>query len=293
MNTQIPEKIYEWSIHLDGQKRHFVDFLRESLTQMGFRPEEIVEHSHKSQIILSIYLNSVSQAQQLTSSFKKNGFDSSILQLKTLQKDDWLTRWKESWKPFILTPSLEVVPSWQKEKYVPKKQDYIVLDTVASFGTGLHETTRFMARFIEHCKGSFESFLDIGTGTGILAIVALKCKAKQVICIDISSMSITTAKANLTANGYRRIPVQKADIKKWRSSNPFDYVAANLLTQDLIEFKKQIIAVVKPGGFLAVSGISLGHLELFKKEFEELPLDICRTLKGKQWAAVLYKKKVK
>ena len=73
------------------------------------------------------------------------------------------------------------MPVWYRDKYKPVPgRDYILMDTLLSFGTGLHETTQCMAQFIEDKKGKFESFLDIGTGTGILALVALKHGAKDV-----------------------------------------------------------------------------------------------------------------
>ncbi len=88
------------------------------------------------------------------------------------------------------------------------------MDTLLSFGTGLHETTRFMAQFIEDKKGKFKSFLDIGTGTGILALVALKYGAQDVIGIDIGPLSVQAALDNMKAN-QSYFKVVRADIKRY------------------------------------------------------------------------------
>ena len=120
-----------------------------------------------------------------------------------------------------MTKKLDVVPVWYQDKYKPRPGcDYILMDTLLSFGTGLHETTRFMAQFIENKKGGFKSFLDIGTGTGILALVALKYGARDVVGIDIGQLSVEAARDNMKANQLF-FKALRADIKKYRSKEDF------------------------------------------------------------------------
>src|SRR6185503_4769445 len=92
--------------------------------------------------------------------------------LKSIQSQDWQEKWKEDFKPFRLTDRIDVSPVWHRKRYKPKGREVVYIDTVLAFGTGLHETTRFMSQFIELCRGQFESFFDIGTGSGILSIIA-------------------------------------------------------------------------------------------------------------------------
>ena len=207
-----------------------------------------------------------------------------------LAAKDWLTRWKNQWKPTALTKKMDVVPVWHRNKYKTRRdRDYILIDTLMSFGTGLHETTQLMARFIEDNRGKFVSFLDIGTGTGILAFVALKYGARDAVGIDIGQLSVQAARDNMKVNKtYFR--VVKADIKKYRSSKTYDFVAANLVTEDLIEHASKIISFVKEGGLLAVSGISLDNLSRLRRAFSSLPLKCLKISKGRQWSGLLYQK---
>ena len=186
---------------------------------------------------------------------------------------------------------MDVVPVWYQDKYKPRSGcDHILMDTLLSFGTGLHETTRFMAQFIEDKRGTFNSFLDIGSGTGILALVAIKYGATDVVGIDIGSLSVQAARDNMKVNQLF-FKITKADIKKYPIKKKYDFVAANLITGDLIENAQRIVSFVKEGGLLAVSGISLENLNRLRKAFSSLPLQCLKISKGAQWSGLLYQKK--
>ena len=203
---------------------------------------------------------------------------------------DWLTLWKTQWKPAALTKKLDVVPVWCRDQYKPRRgRDYILMDTLLSFGTGLHETTQFMAQFIESKAGQFQSFLDIGTGTGILAFVALKYGARDVLGIDIGQLSVQAARDNMKANQLF-FKVKKADIKTYGSHQVYDFVAANLITEDLIANASRIISFVKEGGLLAISGVSLENLNKLSRAFSSQPLRRLEISKGKQWTGLLFQK---
>ena len=222
--------------------------------------------------------------------FKRLKLAGVKLKFNQLAPKDWLTLWKNEWKPAPLTKKLDVVPVWYKDKYKPRAgRDYVLMDTLLSFGTGLHETTRFMAQFIEEQRGSFKSFLDIGTGTGILCFVALKYGAQDVLGVDIGPLSVQAARDNMKANNLF-FSVKLVDIKKYRSQKTYDFVAANLVTEDLIEHAPKILSFVKKDGLLAVSGISLDNLKRLRKAFSCLPLKLLQISKGKQWTGILFQK---
>ena len=136
-----------------------------------------------------------------------------------------------------------------------------------------------------------QNILDIGTGTGILALVALKYGASDVLGIDIGPLSVQAARDNMKAN-RSSFDVLKADIKKYRSKKTYDLVAANLITEDLIEHSARIVSFVKEGGLLAVSGISLGNLAKLRKSFSSLPLKCIKISRGQQWTGLLYQKRM-
>ena len=132
--------------------------------------------------------------------------------------------------------------------------------------------------------------MDIGTGTGILGFVALKQGATDVLGIDIGQLSIEAARDNMKANSLY-FKVKRADIKTLRLEKTFDFVAANLITGDLIEHAQKIIAYVKKDGLLAVSGISLDNLDRLRHAFLPFGIRCLKISKGKQWSGLLYQKK--
>ena len=164
------------------------------------------------------------------------------------------------------------------------------IDTSYAFGTGLHATTRFMAQFAESCEGKYLSFIDIGTGTGILALMALKCGAKQVTAIDLTKDIIEIANMNFKENGYIHQRAQAINFEKFNTKKKYDYVAANLVTIDLIHFSKKLLRLVNQGRYLAVSGISHMNYPLFRKTFDQLPLKCIKCEKADGWYALLYKR---
>jgi ribosomal protein L11 methyltransferase len=205
---------------------------------------------------------------------------------------DWSQLWKKGWKPFALTRRFQVIPLWQESRACPPGKQAIYLDTTNAFGTGLHETTRFSAQMIDRLRGRFSSFLDVGTGSGILAIVAGKLGIRDVIAIDIDPAAVKVASKNLKANHLPAENVLAADIGRFRPRRMFDLVVANLVTWDLVAFRNKILPLVKPGGYLIVSGISLKNMPFFREHFRTTTLKQLKLKKGREWAAFLFQKKV-
>jgi len=265
---------------------------RAVLLNLGYGKEDLVASVLRGKPAIELFDENEAKLERVKKLFDRLKLAGVRVHQRRLYPKDWLTLWKRQWKPAPLTKKLDVVPVWYKDKYKPRpKSDYILMDTLLSFGTGLHETTQFMAQFIENQEGKFKSFLDIGTGTGILALVALKYGAQDVLGIDIGSLSVQAARDNMQANRLF-FKVKRADINKYHSKVTYDFVAANLITEDLIEHAQKIISFVKKDGLLAVSGISLDNLTKLRKVFSSLPLKCLKISKGKQWSGLLYQKKI-
>ena len=274
------------SFNAERSIRILLDFLE----SIGIRREKIVELKRNHREALLLYFSTRSKAVKFIKRLEKCHLQGITCHLKYLHKKDWQDKWKKGFKPFSLTKNLTVIPAWLKRKFHFKKVPAVYMDTGLAFGTGLHETTRFMVRLIEDCSGKFDHFLDIGTGTGILTIVALHCGAQKTMSLDISPDAVKTAKINIINNGYQNASIKIANIKNYHSKSMFDFVAANLITHDLIQLGEKILSLVKPGKFLAVSGISLENMALLKKAFRALPLRCLKVAKGTEWAAILYKR---
>ena len=290
MQERIPKIVYQ--LHIQSDNEQGLALARAVLLSLGFGEGDLVASSLKGKGAIELFDEKQEKLERVKKLFVRLGLPGVKISQRRLAPKDWLTLWKSQWKPAPLTKKLDVVPVWYKDKYKARRGcDHILMDTLLSFGTGLHETTRFMAQFIENKEGSFKSFLDIGTGTGILALVALKYGAKEVVGIDIGQLSVQAARDNMKAN-RSYFKVLKADIKKYPSKNTFDFVAANLITEDLIEHSKKILSFVKKDGLLAVSGISLDNLSKLRKSFSSLPLKCLKISKGKQWSGLLFQKKM-
>jgi len=266
-----------------------VEILKEVLVQLGANLTEIIELDKLSSTILEVYSPAEGKVKRLQEGLENMDLKGVKTSIMSLQKKDWQDTWKKDFKPFVLTQRFEVVPVWLKETYVSRREA-VYVDTSLAFGTGLHETTRFMSGLIERCSGQFHSFFDIGTGTGILAIIALKCGAQEVKAVDISEDSVKVARLNFEENGCKVKDLKVANIQSFRERRQYDFVAANLVTHDLIQFGAKILGYVKPGKYLAVSGISIENFKMFKENFKKYPLRCMKIERGEKWVACLYRR---
>ncbi len=285
------ESVYEISVRLNKGERSVLDTFKSKLIDSGIKEESIIELHKDGNVVVLFYEKLIKRIDALQLKLESAGVRKKGIRIKKIEENAWVNVWKDSFKPFQLTNNLKVVPVWEKHKYPSELKNIIFIDTKLAFGTGLHETTCFSARLIEKYAGKFQSFFDLGTGTGILAMVALKNGALDVYGVDIDPSAIKIAQQNLKNNGYPESLLDVADIKDLKMRRKkYDLVAANLITHDLIRLKKKIVSFVKKGHYLVISGISAENFPLIKKSFKDLPIRCLKIVKGKKWVAVLYKK---
>ena len=149
-----------------------------------------------------------------------------------------------------------------------------------------------LAQLIEDETGNFKSFLDVGTGSGILSIVAGNSGAEKILAVDFDEKAIITAKRNFRLNKVQGACLKKGDILAFPIKDRYDFVAANLLTEELILAKKAVIGFVKPEYYLVVSGVSLLNLNRFRKVFEaKSRLRLLKLKQKRGWVALLYEKR--
>lgn len=282
--------IYQLSVSSSLDVPRIKEAVKEAFLSHGFKDEEIVEEADRISNRISVFQSESAALRKISKYFKSIKIPAKIV-IKKLKPQDWQDGWKKNFKPFSLTRSLKIIPIWMRKSHAKLNASVIYMDTSLAFGTGLHETTRFMSRFIESVQGRYESFLDIGTGTGILSMVAQRGGARRILAVDYDQNSMQVALENFKNNRSQGIELKKTDIQKWSSREGFDFVAANLVSYDLIQFKEKILRFIKPGGFLAVSGISLKNFRKVSSAYRSLPLKLLKIFKGKEWAAMLYQRK--
>lgn len=212
---------------------------------------------------------------------------SGRISLVKLPSENWADSWKRHFPALEIGPALLVKPSWIKRKLKPG-QKLVVLDPGLSFGTGQHPTTAFCLREItRHAKaGAQRSFLDMGTGSGILAIAAAKLGFAPVAAFDFDPQCVKVSRANARRNRVERnIRLAQADLTRLprRAAKRYDFVCANLLANLLIAERDRILARVKPGGVLVVAGILKREFGEVQRAYEKSGWQLIAGKAQKEW----------
>ncbi|MFZ4403915.1 MAG: 50S ribosomal protein L11 methyltransferase [Pseudobdellovibrionaceae bacterium] len=200
---------------------------------------------------------------------------------------DWLEEWKKDFKPFCLAGPFWVVPSWEPLK--PEHKIPLRIDPGMAFGTGTHATTKMMASFIAK-MGQSDLFknqknielIDVGTGTGILALLASHLGFSKITAIEIDPEARRVAEDNVLLNERMMIDISPALLEDVREH--YDVVVANIIDGVLIKLKKDLLRVLKPGGHLLMTGILQERDNYFFENFlAGTNLKVLRRLEKEEW----------
>ena len=212
---------------------------------------------------------------------------------------DWINNWKQYFKPFtvdhiLIKPTWETVPEEHKDKLL------IQIDPGTAFGTGMHETTQLCIRQLEKYVTPDSEVLDVGTGSGILGITALKLGAKHVFGTDLDENAITAVGENLEANGiapeqFKVVQGNIIDDKAVQDEVGYEYydiAVANILADVIIMLQKEIPVHIKKGGIFITSGIIDMKEEAVKAAFEANDaFEIVEITHQGEWVSVTARKK--
>jgi ribosomal protein L11 methyltransferase len=204
---------------------------------------------------------------------------------------DWLEEWKKGFEAFALVGPFWIVPSWLE---APKEAGKpLLIDPGMAFGTGTHATTKLAAGLVykilkAHQNGVHFSVLDVGTGTGILAMLAAKMGASVVLGVEIDPEARRVARENIQRN-HAEVLITDSAIEDIRET--FDFVVANIIDGVLINLKEDLVRTLKPGGHLVVTGILEEREELFLDQFmKDTTLTVERRLAKEEWVGFWMKK---
>lgn len=180
------------------------------------------------------------------------------LQTQVVNEEDWANAWKDYFHVTHIGQRLVIRPSWRE--YAPKGEEVVLeLDPGMAFGTGLHPTTRLCLEQVEQRTQPGMRVIDVGTGSGILALAAAKLGANSVYCIDNSSVAVESATANAALNGLSdKITVVLGildEAEATRMADQFDIVLVNILAHIIGGMAPQLAQIVAPGGLVIASGI--------------------------------------
>ncbi len=209
--------------------------------------------------------------------------------IETVHESEWKDVWKEFFKPSKITDKITIKPTW--EEYAKKSDDEIVIniDPGMAFGTGTHETTTLCIKLLEkYCEN--KSVLDIGTGSGILAIAAQKLGATSVTALDIDETCVEVAKENLELNEIHDVSVFQGDLAKGLNMK-VDLVIANLMADLVIFLSKSVSERLNADGIFISSGILLEKEEQVKAELQKNNFEVLEISERGDWCAIAAKKK--
>ena len=209
---------------------------------------------------------------------------------------DWINNWKEFFKQFYIDDIL-IVPSWEEVKREDEEKMIIHIDPGTAFGTGMHETTQLCIRQLRKYVNEETALLDIGTGSSILSIMALKFGAKSALGTDLDICAIDACKENMEVNGLANADFQLVigniiddkEIQNKVGYQKYDVVVANILAEVLVPLTPVIKNHLKPGGIYITSGIIDDKEETVINAVKKAGMEIEEITYQGEWVSVTAK----
>lgn len=213
------------------------------------------------------------------------------LQVSERQEEDWANAWKEHYRPLRAGHKVVIAPPWHD--YTPESDDEVVviLDPGMAFGTGTHPSSRLCLMGLEESIKPGDTVLDVGTGSGILAIAAAKLGARAIDAVDIEPVAVRSTKENAERNGVLDlIRVAEGSVAPdGPFVGPYDIVLANIISRVLIELSHGLAKSVKPGGTLVLAGIIEGRELLVRETFEPRGFQLIHRQQIEDWVGLTYR----
>ena len=236
---------------------------------------------------LGLSINDISQGLQRLKD-EKLIFNYSIEE-NVLEEKNWNLEWEQSINVIEVTDKIVIKPTFREYEEKPG-QIVLIIDPKMSFGTGEHQTTKLMLMLLEKYIKKGENVLDVGSGTGIFAIAALKLGAKHSIAVDIDEWCLDNAKENSELNNVKDlIEIRQGEISDIKESG-FDIILANIQKDILLKICTEIFNRVKPGGKIILSGLLTNDEDDIKKAYTGLGLNFVQALTLDPWLALVFTK---
>ncbi len=201
-----------------------------------------------------------------------------------VQEQDWNESWKKGFTPLDVGERFTVLPPWEKMR---ENRVNLVIDPGMAFGTGHHETTRSCLVLMEKYDGKTakDRFLDLGTGTGLLAIAASKLGYKEVFAVDTDLLAVEAARMNIGLNQVRNVELREGSIPE--ASGLFDVIAANIISGVLVLLAPHIGARLNTPGMAVLSGILSGQEDEVIAAIKTAGLKLIEILPDDKWISLV------
>lgn len=291
-----PLSTFELSAIPTQKQKPISDEIRAQLcdffSDCGIPRTEIVLMEGPQKFAVSIYTRSLKKKDQIKKQFKKHSPKGVKLQERLLVREDWYDKWQTDYQIMPIGKTFVLVPEWKRKEYRPGKRNAVFLDPLGVSGSGQHPTTQIMVDLLEKIAGKSETCLDLGTGTGILGIIAAKLGVESVMALDNDRRAVRAARLNFKLNGISHARAEFNDVSRAKKTPKYDLVCANLISPLLEKIDGYLFSSVKPGGYLAVSGIHVQNFPDFYPKFKHPHFRCLKILKRRGWTGILFHRKI-
>lgn len=231
-----------------------------------------------------------SSIEQLKCLDSEHAFGRLEIELSDTSDEDWANNWKQYYKPTRVGRHVVIVPKW--ENYDAAPEDVIVkIDPGATFGSGTHETTRLCIEFIEEMVTKNTRLLDIGTGSGILAVTALKLGAKSALGTDIDGLAAEMALENARLNEVEaKFKAQRGNFAE-NIYGTYNIITANIVADAIIALAPDIPSHLSLGGIFIASGIIVSRENEVREQLSDGGLCVFDSKMQNNWVALACKRK--
>ena len=255
--------------------------------------DERILKADKTRATVSVFLSadrSLTEAKAfLADRLAASGLSADIV-TEGMREEDWAETWKKYYHP-IPIGRVTVVPAW--EEYTPKEGERIIrMDPGMAFGTGTHETTRLVMQMLDKELRGGERVLDVGTGSGILALCASKLGARCVYAYDIDPVAVKVAKENIRTDGAENVICGVSDLLADvdLSDGGFDFVVANIVSDIILRLLPDLGGVMAKNGRAILSGIIGERVEEIRAAVAANGFTVLRESEERDWYAILIQK---
>ena len=299
------------SLDVDGlvidDEAEFQDFLENNRQYWDYVDEDL-EASMRGKSRITFYLpadetgfSKMAEVRIALEKLKQERTDCGtlLMTLDNLEDADWENNWKQYYKPMEIGERLLVIPQWLQEdpkvkKLLSQGRVPLILDPGLTFGTGSHATTRLCLTALERYIHGGERVLDLGCGSGILSIAALRLGAASATAVDIDDKCLTVAYENAALNGIRKdtYTVLVGDVFsdeafRARVGGGYDILAANIVADVIKALAPMARSFLKPGGLFLCSGIIDDRAEEVAQALTDAGLEILETRSSEGWFSYL------
>ena len=252
--------------------------------------DEAILNADKTVASVSVYIpaerNLAECISFLRERFREIGLEPIRLETVGVREEDWANSWKAYYKPVRIGRRLVIVPAW--ERYEAAPDDLVVrMDPGMAFGTGTHESTRLVIGMLERYTKPGCRMLDVGTGSGILAICASRLGAGECYAYDVDPMAVRVARDNIRESGLTNIRCGESDLlRQVDRSRPYDLICANLVADIILRMIPDLGPLMHRDSVLLASGIICERSREVIDCFEEYGYRVLEQPEENGWCAL-------